>query len=97
MSTQWPEFVWVLEAEDICKGQLNGPNGTHCLLGWCEETFGDEFPEADRKAVCVLYQLISDSISIFCSTNPPWKSAKVWNQAMANLGYTEGNPERISQ
>lgn len=36
----WPKEVPILAASDICRGQLDGPKGTHCLVGWAITTFG---------------------------------------------------------
>lgn len=35
-----PETVPIIEADDVYKGNLYGPNYTSCLLGWKNRTFG---------------------------------------------------------
>ncbi len=92
MTRKAPDFVWVLTADDFCKGDFNGPNGTHCLAGWFRETFSDTTIEF--RAGNELFILCGFILAIFNDTEPLAKSAKVWNQATANLGYTEGNPEK---
>ena len=91
MSTEAPDFVWVLTADDFCRGTYDGPNGTHCLAGWGRVTFGK--PPLLNEAFKEL-RLLCGYIPRFNDTEPFEKLAEVWNQAMANLGYTEGNPEK---
>lgn len=34
MRTKWPEEMPVLSGRDLHRGSLDGPRGTHCLIGW---------------------------------------------------------------
>lgn len=93
--TSWPATVPVLEAEDICKGHLNGPNGTHCLGGWIYEAF----PCNEDKQVRVMKLLQAEcdiesgggfsSIANYNDAMPKEDSAALWNRVMRRLGYTE--------
>jgi hypothetical protein len=126
----WPETVAILNAADIHKGDLDGPNATHCLYGWRKEEFCsyDEklrevrYATADRdgpiinktsKAIkraikeLVPTKLINsfrevekreikkgDIVSFNDNPKIPKKLvARVWNRAMAYLGYVSNNPE----
>ncbi len=86
-----PEFVWVLTAKDFCRRAYDGPSGTHCLDGWRRKTFNNN--ALGYKAYAELSEL-TGGITYFNDTTPLKEVAKIWNQAMANLGYTEGNPEK---
>lgn len=89
MTRKNPKFVWVLTADDFCRGTYDGPNGIHCLAGWGRVAFGKT----------LLLNRAFEELELLCGFIPRFndkesfeKLAKVWNQAMANLGYTEGNP-----
>jgi hypothetical protein len=93
---QWPAEVPVLTAKDIHRGDLDGPRGTHCLLGWGLETFHDESARHEaRRAMKQHIETVYSSVGVFNddADNPKTEIARVWNRAMADLGYTEGNPE----
>lgn len=104
MSTKavWPEEVPILEAKDFCRGAFDGPNGTHCLLGHCMQItewrryeLNAEFRNAimsaarDLKAARVTCIFdINDA-----KENSTALLARIWNLAMAKLGYVVNNPE----
>jgi hypothetical protein len=93
---KWPAEVPVLTARDIHRGALDGPNQTHCLIGWCSQSF-DDFDVWDTAREKIAGR-IGDGrawISDFNDDPATTKAeiARVWNLAMADLGYTEGNPE----
>ncbi len=98
MQIAWPGEVPILSAEDMHKGGFDGPNDTHSLGGWATlvfvggvEMFGVAIAIADEAGVRRTYQDINDfnkAPGIRRST-----LAKVWNRAMASLGYVVGNPE----
>lgn len=94
---RWPVEVPVLGPEDICRGALSRSNGTHCLLGWKCKVFG-YVGNVQRKVVDEIFEVSGrpPSIPFFNDDrrNSKDELAKVWNQAMANLGYTVGNPEK---
>ncbi len=90
--SDWPESVPVLSEDDIYKGKLNGPDNMHCLVGWRDVTF--RCHKCRIESSSELYDVIGTlSMAGFNDSHTKAESAKVWNQAMANLGYTEGNPE----
>lgn len=98
---KWPEEVPVLTARDIHKGGFDGPRGSHCLVGWLDEVFpcwGEQQMRPYRAIRKQLPKLRGGSHmlpSVWNDSPNVTKTeiARVWNTAMAQLGYTEGNPE----
>lgn len=89
----WPKEVPILKAKDICKGRFDGPNNTHCLAGWAKKYWPDNY----AKIWDVLNEMVSpDFYYVYTFNDNPNITKKecvnLWNQCMANLGYTEGNP-----
>ena len=92
MSTIWPKEVPILEASDICKYILDGPNDTHCLIGWCNAVFGVDCRVNARRVI----EDATGSWNIIewndCANRGKFTIANAWNRAMAKLGYVVGNP-----
>lgn len=97
----WPKTVPILEADDICREQLNGPGGTHCLMGWINVQFNG-LREQSAGEVCVQFEVdraVGESGKVGFVAFNDWRGnsldavARVWNRAMAKLGYVVGNPE----
>ena len=105
---KYPKTVPILQASDICKRRHTNRE-THCLLGWMDTVFltkhdryvpgrfdiRDKVRTALQRAIIKVASPATSSIATF-NDDPktPYKTiAKVWNRAMALLGYTEGNPE----
>ena len=89
----WPKEVPILTCNNMHKGGLNGPRKTHCLIGWCHEVFPGS---RVHRVICTLEDVIQHpSIASFNddSQRPKTELARVWNKAMAKLGYVVGNPE----
>lgn len=38
-----PDVIELPRPQDFCKGVYNGPNGTHCTMGWWRELLDEEF------------------------------------------------------
>lgn len=100
--TKWPDEVPVLEASDFCRNVFHGygsQTGTHCLDGWRLEVFyaGSEVVVLD--AIRFAAKAITGD-RIFCvwdfNDDLDYSKAvlaRVWNLAVAKLGYVGGNPE----
>ncbi len=90
---EWPESVPVLTAEDIHQGGYNGPNGTHCLIGWCRKVTGtpsEKWQGTVVKRICdEMKALVPGNIATFNDSRPKATVASVWNDTMRRLGYTE--------
>ena len=106
MATKWPDEVPVLVAGDIHKGWFNGPGDTHCLAGWwreiCDEPSDSYSPsDVDEAIVEAARELGAreadykwgQSVSYINDGNPKPLVARIWNRAMAKLGYVVNNPE----
>lgn len=91
-----------LQAEHIHKGGFDGPvENCHCLLGWCRKVFPEskdtyESLHSDHPAVVAICKVAGVSTNGTCLArfnDAKRRSAKdvarVWNRAMAKLGYTE--------
>ena len=93
--------VILLSASDIFKGSINGPNDTHCLIGWRNLVFNRGY-QCSHDATIAIRQAIkeacpnstSDDIIMF-NDGKATRSliARVWNRAMYLIGFTEGNKE----
>ena len=83
------EKVPWLVAEDMCLMQFNGPDDTHCLLGWQETVDPDDeygILQALRKASGKRDTVIPwIGASNDAHTNA--ENASLWNKAMRSLGY----------
>lgn len=92
-----PETVPVLEPHHIHKGAFDGPNDTHCLLGWFNQTFPyGSIGYQDRIAIEVALRATTGEAPVAFNDNPrrrPATIARRWNQFTAKLGYVKGNPE----
>lgn len=94
----WPETVPILKEHHICKGDYDGPDGTHCLMGWVLDTF--PYSRAGKEIQVhvenTLQRLAKAECVITYNDAPRRKRATcaaLWNRAMAELGYVKGNPE----
>lgn len=105
---KWPESVPVLGEGNMCIGPFKkGECG--CLAFWCKETFGesakDDIPKVS-DALVKAHKALGSGVEIFPSAVEPYSThhidedrttrgmvARVWNRAMAYLGYRVGNPE----
>lgn len=98
-----PEQVYVLEAEDFCKGVYYNDKGQRCLSGWAHYHFNSYYQNDLLKEI-LSYECIKASkkskdnfYHIPGFNDSPKRSfetlAKVWNRFIARLGYVEGNPE----
>lgn len=96
----WPETVPILEAQHIFKDNYDHPTdkNCHCLTGHARYWFDSPYVrcqvfQALRGRIAVLGRRLSTPIPGFNDSSPPELCARIWNAAMADLGYTEGNPE----
>ena len=90
---KWPKEVPILTANDIYQGGRyhSKSQKTSCLLGWSHTVFGNEYAIYD-----VLVKRLPSSclfITDYSDHSSRKDVAKLWNKTMADLGYTEGNPE----
>lgn len=97
----WPETAPVLEAQHMHKGHYDHltDENRHCLVGHVRYWFRDPSPglhgqvhEALRRRVATLTRRSWNVLS-FNDNHSPKLCARIWNATMADLGYTEGNPE----
>lgn len=87
-----PEFVPHLTARDIHQGSGDGPNGTHCLIVWAMEAFKDGYVrhEIVWRELCRRTGVKSDKrLDLWNDNHTKSEVARVWNEVMAELGYTE--------
>lgn len=91
MNTDLPPTVPALKPEQICAGELDGPNGTHCLAGWAYHVFNPDSPSRSVwAALDAAASLAGQSPSAFSRWNDshtPKERAAVWGRAVENLGY----------
>ena len=104
--SKWPDEVPVLEASDLCIVEYDG-KGCGCLLKHATETFcpiskggWERLDEAMLAAHNTLgtgtpSRNDGDWITTFADKGLISRetAARVWNLAMAKLGYVVGNPE----
>jgi hypothetical protein len=81
-----PKTVQVLKAKDICRGYYDGPNGTHCIVGWVDVACVNlaaltPFMRAIRVKARTAY------LGSFNECRPKSVVASTWNRAMVSLGY----------
>jgi hypothetical protein len=100
---KWPTEVPILTAEDMCKKQLYGPYGTACLVGHARRTFNAyDASIKDRGIFGQVYKALLKTcskredavytfyeVAVYNDSHTLAENAKVWNEAIAALGYTE--------
>lgn len=102
----FPDEVPVLTSKDMHQGAYNSPDGERsCLLGHARRlapphhnAATDELRLVVERAVnahvfAIVTGACADTISFNDRLATPTLAAKVWNAAMRDLGYTEGNPQ----
>lgn len=85
---QWPEEVEPLVAGDIWRCSNNGPDNTHCLLGWADTQFPDRKCAAEvvgKLAALVLPRYITGFADN--PRNSKSKIAKLYNRMLVDIGY----------
>ena len=94
----WPEEVKHLEARHICRGEYDGPNGTHCSAGWGRYFFDTEAGSLASKYLEFLDKVQAQAGLKYRHNIAPWNDDKerskaeiadTINAALADLGYTE--------
>ena len=96
MKNKWPTEVPVLTSRDMCKGQLHRGERS-CLIGHVFKTFGESkgiILGKVRRALgkrCLQHDADPQysTASFFNDDHTLTENAKVWNETMADLGYTE--------
>lgn len=95
---KWPLEVPILTGKDICRYELE-KGEQRCLWGWMGKALSREKivwgtpPETAVKALAKACGT-ADIIGFNNNPNRPLGTiARAWNRAMADLGYTVGNPE----
>ena len=85
--TRWPKEVTWPEAKDFCRHSLDGPNGTHCMLGWIENDF--PLQGHQERAERVLSGLIGDDITVprYNDFTPFKVVAATYQEMLRKLGY----------
>lgn len=100
---KWPEDVPILEADDFIRGQLFAGQRA-CSVGWAIKTFSPMDYDIDRNVYSKLTETakemdaeFSSGYGVYSFNDDPRNSkqllARIWNRAMAKLGYVVGNPE----
>lgn len=105
---KWPDEVPILSARNLCRHVLANGKGQRCLLGHCETAKLSTaeswigfmvFPKVRLALLRAARQLglegAQHQVAAFNDDkrNTKTQLARVWNLAMANLGYVVGNPE----
>lgn len=97
--TRWPKEVPVLTAKDMAIGNeesCRGKDEPTCLALWTTRVFGvgDAYEKAEA-AICSAAGINRTNQEIFDYNDSHSRrhNARVWNRAMARLGYVVGNPE----
>ena len=89
-SLQWPKQVPILDADDIYQGGFDGPNGTHCFIGWANKTFknDDDSPDSPRMTVVrEAHNRIGSSVVTWNDQSSKDAVARMWNSIMRKYGY----------
>lgn len=93
MKLRWPKEVPILTARNMHKGSFShqSRDDCHCLFTWSMNVF----PVASSVRQMIRKTIRRKSIVSFNDDPRNSKStlARVWNRAMAKLGYVVGNPE----
>jgi hypothetical protein len=85
-----PPTMPVLTGRDICRLYNDGPDGTHCLLGWKTAVIGREVNAANFAVYHALHDACGGSVADFnddTHNNTREQVAGKWNDAMRALGY----------
>ena len=91
MPKVWP---WLTE-KDMCKGRLDGRNGTHCLIGWAWEVCCRYDATARVRRALALAIRAEDPRSVDIAdwndsrSTSKAQAAALWNRVGELLGYTE--------
>ena len=100
MARPWPKEAPILEATDFCRGVYHCGTKS-CLLGQVQNFVGWQDGKSSKVIVAIVsvmgeFGWRGDFVADFSDNKRNSLSllAKVWNKAMARLGYTEGNPEK---
>ncbi len=87
---KWPETVPMpLTGKDFCQLAYDGPDDTHCLMGWARRVFGEH--TSNRKTVMAKLMEICNrksgdySVIVFSDTHDGDECAVVWNEAMESM------------
>ena len=93
----WPEEAPILEGKDMVRYRYNSDDGKKsCLMGHVRNTFKYRFRYQVEKSIMDVISEVRFATSIV-AFNDDYSTkelaARVWNKAMANLGYTVNNPE----
>ena len=92
MTCEWPKWVWVgLTDQNFCKHNYVLHDCGN-LLGWIEKTFAGKGPDVRDEVYNVVDDLAENRVDYEWfekNTSTSERQAKIWNKAMAKLGYTE--------
>ena len=78
------KFPRRLTAKDICRGKADGPNGTHCTVGWvekCPKLSGVFYAELQNELGCGNY------VAHWNDTNTRRTVAATINRVLKKLGW----------
>lgn len=96
---RWPTSIDVLSADDIGPAPLEDAAGRRDLFGWVYMTFpGDTLRDSTKRDLLVrtlfaAARELDPDRSVGLDELSPEMQARVWNRAVASLGYVNGNPE----
>lgn len=104
--TKYPETVPVLEGRHFCRGAFMR-GSRRCLLGWAGTVFSGRATggipgSVERRLRIEVNKSVGDRHETIAGFNDNKENrldllAKIWNRAMAKLGYVVGNPEADSE
>ena len=86
------EKVPWLTADDMCKGQIDGPDDTHCLFGWVSLV-----DPGDKRGVfsavqktCHKRDPVYSSLVASNEAHTNQENVELWHLALGSLGWEEG-------
>jgi hypothetical protein len=90
VTAKWPTEVPVLTSQDMCKHVLYKDDRC-CLLGHAYQTFGKGviYDKVHKALIKTCRRKKRIFVAEYNDSHTLAENAKVWNEAMAALGYTE--------
>lgn len=94
MATKWPDEVPVLSSRHMTRGYVAGDR--RCLIAWTGDVF--DCTTFGRVDVALESACRDSGVALHAATGCGREvslalMARIWNRAMAKLGYVVNNPE----
>lgn len=96
MDASFPSEVPKLKAEQMHRGDMDGPNGTHCLAGWRAKSFG-WFNDRTEAWVVAFGKLVGWPVSTagWNDSHTLEECADAWNRTALALGYIDAGDKFV--